>query len=223
MSSGASARDPRGPREPRARAGARCRDTRPLVRIQSRHKGLRALGRVPGLRRAQRRTVRAVSALRRREDRRQHLRPLRWDMELKLKPIGKVRRLSDRESVLEIDPAYTAGFHRARRGDRLEVFYWMHGLSAEDRRRLKVRPGSCHNRKLKGVFALRSPCRPNPLGATLVRLERLKGSRAWVSGLDARDGSPIIDIRRARKLEKPGVLVGRGQADLSRRKPPRNS
>ncbi len=126
-------------------------------------------------------------------------------MELKLRPIGTVRRLPGGESVLELDATCAAGLYGARPGDQLEVFYWMHQLSPGDRKRLKVHPRGDRSRPLKGVFALRSPSRPNPIGATVVRLERIEGNRARVAGLDARDGSPIIDIKIARKAEKSGV------------------
>ncbi|MGQ9735991.1 MAG: TrmO family methyltransferase domain-containing protein [Thermaceae bacterium] len=46
-----------------------------------------------------------------------------------------------------------------------------------------------------GVFASRSPHRPNPIALTLVRLHRVKGTRLWVSGLDLFDRTPILDLK----------------------------
>src|SRR5437667_10969193 len=46
-----------------------------------------------------------------------------------------------------------------------------------------------------GVFATRSPCRPNPIGLTVVRLLRREGSRLLVRGVDMLDGTPILDIK----------------------------
>ena len=46
-----------------------------------------------------------------------------------------------------------------------------------------------------GVFATRSPLRPNPLGMTIVRLERIEGNCLYVSGIDILNGSPVIDIK----------------------------
>jgi hypothetical protein len=46
-----------------------------------------------------------------------------------------------------------------------------------------------------GVFALRSPLRPNPIALTLVTLDRVEGNRLFVNGLDAVDGTPILDIK----------------------------
>jgi tRNA (Thr-GGU) A37 N-methylase len=48
---------------------------------------------------------------------------------------------------------------------------------------------------LRGVFSLRSPMRPNPIGLTRVRLLKKEGNTLLVEGLDALDGSPIIDIK----------------------------
>jgi tRNA (Thr-GGU) A37 N-methylase len=48
---------------------------------------------------------------------------------------------------------------------------------------------------LVGVFASRSPTRPNKLGLTLVRLLSIKGNEVTVKGLDAFDGSPVFDIK----------------------------
>ena len=46
-----------------------------------------------------------------------------------------------------------------------------------------------------GVFATRSPRRPNPIGLTVVRLLRREGARLWVRGVDMLDGTPIVDIK----------------------------
>lgn len=49
--------------------------------------------------------------------------------------------------------------------------------------------------KVKGVFATRSPHRPNPIGLTLCCLERVEGHRLILSGVDLVDGTPILDIK----------------------------
>lgn len=46
-----------------------------------------------------------------------------------------------------------------------------------------------------GVFATRSPHRPNPIGLSLVKLERIEGDRLWLSGVDLLDGTPILDVK----------------------------
>ena len=129
-------------------------------------------------------------------------------------PIGKVRRLSDAESVLEIDAAYQQGLDGIKIGGRLEVFYWMHKLTARDRKRLRIHPRGDKGAPLEGVFGRRSPLRPNPIGATVVEVQRIKGTDLWVAGLDALDGSPILDIKAVRKLEQGRIMSGRGQPEL---------
>lgn len=114
-------------------------------------------------------------------------------------PIGRVVRESGERIVLDLDPVYIEGLDGIESGDRLDVLYWMHGLAPEDRGVLKVHPRGDRSRPLKGVFVLRSPVRPNPIGVSTVEVRRVEGSRIFVGDLDARDGSPIIDIKAARK------------------------
>ena len=116
---------------------------------------------------------------------------------MNIEPIGKVRKLSDGEFVLEIAPAYKDGLHGIEAGDRLRILYWMHELPDGGRRALRVHPQGDRSRPLKGVFALHSPMRPNPIGVTVVSVTRIEGTRISVRGLDARDGSPVIDIKGA--------------------------
>jgi len=110
-------------------------------------------------------------------------------------PIGKVRVLSRKESLLEIDRAYEDGLHGISAGDRLQVLYWMHKLDQGARKILKAHPRGDQSRPLKGVFGLRSPMRPNPIGVSTVQAVRIEGNHLVVTGLDALDGSPIIDIK----------------------------
>jgi tRNA (adenine37-N6)-methyltransferase len=58
----------------------------------------------------------------------------------------------------------------------------------------KVRPPRLQGKKI-GVFASRSPFRPNPLGLSLMKLERIECNRVYVSGLDLVDGTPVLDIK----------------------------
>jgi tRNA-Thr(GGU) m(6)t(6)A37 methyltransferase TsaA len=51
-------------------------------------------------------------------------------------------------------------------------------------------------RERRGVFALRSPFRPNPIGSTVVRVISVEGNKLVVSGLDAHDGTPILDLKK---------------------------
>ena len=117
---------------------------------------------------------------------------------MNIEPVGKVIKQSPQESVLEIIPMYKDGLSGIAPGDRLQVLYWMHELKETERQRLKVHPRGDKNRPLTGVFALRSPMRPNPIGVSDVRVTRIVENRVVVTGLDALDGSPILDLKRSR-------------------------
>jgi tRNA-Thr(GGU) m(6)t(6)A37 methyltransferase TsaA len=76
------------------------------------------------------------------------------------------------------------------------VLYWFHLRdNPEHRKTLQVTPPRHEGAPLTGVFACRSPSRPNPIGVTVVKIERIDGCKIIVSGLDALEGSPIIDIK----------------------------
>ena len=77
----------------------------------------------------------------------------------------------------------------------LTIFFWPHCFSEEKRSILKVHPLGNTQFPLLGIFATRSPVRPNPILATTVRLLERKGNVLKVSGLDALDGSPLLDIK----------------------------
>ena len=114
---------------------------------------------------------------------------------MNIKPIGKVIEQSAEVSVLEIAPAHRDGLCGIAVGDRLLVLYWMHELKERDRRVLKVHPRGNTNRPLTGVFALRSPMRPNPIGVSEVHVTNVVENHVFVTGLDALDGSPILDVK----------------------------
>lgn len=83
------------------------------------------------------------------------------------------------------------------------VLFWFHlshGYS------LKVHPRGDINRPLKGVFATCSPHRPNRIGLSCVRLLGTEGNRLFVRGLDAVDGTPVLDIKPCSFFLKTGDL-----------------
>ncbi len=73
--------------------------------------------------------------------------------------------------------------------------YWMHQLSPGDRRTLRAHPMGDTRRPERGVFSLRSNVRPNPIGVTVVDVVRVEGTNVVVRSLDARHGTPLIDIK----------------------------
>jgi tRNA-Thr(GGU) m(6)t(6)A37 methyltransferase TsaA len=77
-------------------------------------------------------------------------------------------------------------------GDEVIVLTWLHEA---DRSVLAVHPRGDVGRPLEGVFSTRSPHRPNPIGLHRVRLLAVDGPRLHVSGLEAIDGTPIVDVK----------------------------
>lgn len=75
------------------------------------------------------------------------------------------------------------------------VLYWMHQVPTTDKLPMKVYPKGNHSLPLVGVFATRSPQRPNPVGKATVKLLKRQGNILTVKGLDATDGTPVIDIK----------------------------
>jgi tRNA-Thr(GGU) m(6)t(6)A37 methyltransferase TsaA len=114
-----------------------------------------------------------------------------------VRPVGAVRILDDGRQAVEIAPEYADGLHGIESLEHIWVLYWMHELPPAARARLRGHPYGDRARPERGVFALHSPFRPNPIGMTRVRLLGREGNRLIVEGLDALDGSPVIDIKSA--------------------------
>lgn len=128
-------------------------------------------------------------------------------------PIGYVRspyreradaprqgRFSDTVSEIVVDPAYEPGLFRVAEKTHLVVLCW---FDRADRKTLRVWPP--HNPSEHGVFATRSPDRPNPVSYSVVDLLGIDGCVLRVRGLDALDGTPVIDIKPyAPEIDSPG-------------------
>lgn len=117
------------------------------------------------------------------------------DERIQIRPIGRVRALDHGRVEIEIAPEFVEALDKIESLDQLWVLYWMHGLAPEERSRLRVHPRGNRSRPVQGVFSLHSPMRPNPIGMTRVRLLKREGNRLVVEGLDALDGSPVLDIK----------------------------
>ena len=77
-------------------------------------------------------------------------------------------------------------------GQKIIVLTWLHKARREV---LKVHPRSDSQRRLMGVFATRSPDRPNPLGLHEVTIRRISGRRLRIGPIEAIDGTPVVDIK----------------------------
>lgn len=116
--------------------------------------------------------------------------------EMKLRQIGTAYKTDDPDIMrIDIFPEYSEGLEKIEKLENIDVYYWMHKLDEKDMAKLKVHPQGNKSKPLSGVFALRSPVRPNPFGETKVKLVRREGNSLFVKGLDAFDESPVIDIK----------------------------
>ena len=77
----------------------------------------------------------------------------------------------------------------------LFVLFYLNQVTLEQRKTLKVHPRGRQDMPLTGVFAARTMLRPNPIGLTLVELLKVDGNVLTVRGLDAYDGTPVLDIK----------------------------
>ncbi|MCJ2371807.1 tRNA (N6-threonylcarbamoyladenosine(37)-N6)-methyltransferase TrmO [Pseudomonas sp. RGM 3321] len=68
-------------------------------------------------------------------------------------------------------------------------------MALEDKPRLKVRPPRLGGNQSMGVFATRATHRPNGIGQSVVRLDKVEAGRLWLSGIDLLDGTPVLDIK----------------------------
>jgi tRNA-Thr(GGU) m(6)t(6)A37 methyltransferase TsaA len=115
--------------------------------------------------------------------------------ELCMKPVGVVKKQGQR-AWLEIYPEYAPGLLGLRNFSHLWVLYWFHENDTPERRQtLQVHPRRDPANPLTGVFACRSPERPNLIGFTACRIIKVEGNRVEVANLDAREGSPILDLK----------------------------
>ena len=123
-------------------------------------------------------------------------------MNPKLRPIGYViTRASHEElrhgtaiSQIVIDKRFARGLEGLEKFSHAYVLFWLHEIPMRSRK-LKVHPQGRADISKVGVFATRSPHRPNPLGLTLVRLLSKRGRTLTVKGLDAYDDTPVLDLK----------------------------
>jgi tRNA-Thr(GGU) m(6)t(6)A37 methyltransferase TsaA len=122
-----------------------------------------------------------------------------------LRPIGRVKssltstadapRQGDEgapDAYVILDSDVQAGLDGIAVGDEIIVLTWLHEA---DRNVLRVHPRGDLNRPEAGVFSTRAPSRPNPIGLHRVRVLESEGHRLHVSGLEAIDGTPIVDVK----------------------------
>ncbi len=97
-------------------------------------------------------------------------------------------------SEIVVDPSLTEALDNLDEFSHIIVLYWMHQLP-RGKPPTKVHLRGNQELPLVGLFASRSPNRPNPIGKTTVRLLQRQGNTLKVEGLDDVDGTPVIDIK----------------------------
>ena len=119
-------------------------------------------------------------------------------------PIGIVKD-SETKGIKEIHllEEFEPGLAGIESRLHLHILYWMHQLRGKERETLQFRhcskgsvmPGEGKALEKNGVFSTRSPMRPNPIGLTVVELMERRGNILKVKGLDALEGTPVLDIK----------------------------
>ena len=102
----------------------------------------------------------------------------------------KNARESDAVCRIEVDERWATALTGIDTCSHLLVLYWMHQA-----RRDLVLQAPRHYSEPRGTFALRSPVRPNPIAASVVRLTGVEGTTLTVVGLDCLDGTPLLDLK----------------------------
>ena len=99
------------------------------------------------------------------------------------------------ESILDILPRWADGLDGLEGFSHLVVLFWLDRAARRRTAGASQRPEDDPNAPPVGFFATRTPRRPNPIGIACPRLLRREGNRLVVSGIDAWDGTPILDIK----------------------------
>ncbi|MEM2147385.1 MAG: tRNA (N6-threonylcarbamoyladenosine(37)-N6)-methyltransferase TrmO [Candidatus Bathyarchaeia archaeon] len=110
--------------------------------------------------------------------------------------VGVVEKVEGEKAEIRIFQKFCGGLKGIEGFSHLIVLYWIHlRNSEEERRTLLVFPRRHTAKTETGVFACRSPSRPNPIGLCVVELLKRENCVLTVKGLDALEGSPIIDVK----------------------------
>ena len=96
------------------------------------------------------------------------------------------------DAWLVLEPRVAAGLDGMRPGDEIIVVTWLHRARRDI---LRVHPRDDLSNPERGVFTTRSADRPNPIGLHRVEVAAIDGTRVRVRGLEAVDGTPVVDLK----------------------------
>jgi tRNA-Thr(GGU) m(6)t(6)A37 methyltransferase TsaA len=110
-------------------------------------------------------------------------------------PIGVVKRSAE-ETFIDVMGPYEEALMGLVGFSHIVVLCWLHQNDTPKRRgTLKVHPRKNPKNPLTGVFATRSPLRPNPIALSICKILRIEGRCIFIDKIDAFDGTPVIDIK----------------------------
>lgn len=110
---------------------------------------------------------------------------------------------------IEIFEPWAAALAGIEEFQHLEILYWLH----QSRRDL-IFQSPANNGEIRGTFSIRSPIRPNPIGTSIVLLEKRENNLLWVRGLDCLNDTPLLDLKPERSSSKPLAAPQKGDFDI---------
>jgi len=122
--------------------------------------------------------------------------------EMVVRPIGVVRNQfvemvpqgwEQSISELQVEPIWAEALDGIEEFSHIVVLFWLDRIEGEPT--LRIHPKGRADTPLVGLFSTRTPRRPNPIGLATVRLLERRGNLLRVEGLDALDGSPVLDLK----------------------------
>jgi tRNA-Thr(GGU) m(6)t(6)A37 methyltransferase TsaA len=111
-------------------------------------------------------------------------------------PVGYVRRENGR-TALDILPAFTPALKELERFSHVHVIWWFSRFQDDMYRQVTQSEHAPYEAPVLGVFACRSPVRPNPIGLTTAEILHIDhdAGRVDIANIDAFDGTPILDLK----------------------------
>lgn len=110
-------------------------------------------------------------------------------------PVGRIKKRNNRVTI-EINTGYEDGLLGLDQNSHIIVITWFHKSDTPQKRKtLQVHPRGDRANPLTGVFATRSPVRPNPIGLFACKIISIDRSNIHIQEIDALDGTPVIDMK----------------------------